>query len=118
MPVHKRVDFDPGLTQRYTGRLHRTIDKDGSFNVLRRGVGIRDKGFYLHLMSSNWPWFLVQVGVAYTLANVVFASVYYWIGKYFSLTFHPAIETRAFSLTIDGEYSIVMVLLSPGKTEI
>jgi inward rectifier potassium channel len=80
MPVHKRVEFDPGLTQRYTGRLQRTIEKDGSFNVLRRGVGIRDKGFYLHLMSSNWPWFLVQVGVAYTLANVVFAAVYYWIG--------------------------------------
>jgi inward rectifier potassium channel len=80
MPVQKRVDFDPGLTQRYTGRLHRTIDKDGSFNVLRRGVGIRDKGFYLHLMSSSWPWFLIQVGLAYTAANVVFAAVYYWIG--------------------------------------
>jgi inward rectifier potassium channel len=80
MPIHKRVDFDPGLTQRYTGRLHRTIGKDGSFNVLRRGVGIRDKGFYLHLMSSSWPWFLIQVGLAYTAANVAFAAVYYWIG--------------------------------------
>jgi inward rectifier potassium channel len=80
MPINKRVDFDPGLTQSYTGRLHRAIDKDGSFNVVRRGVGFRDKGFYLHLMSSSWPWFLIQVGVAYTLANVAFAAVYYWIG--------------------------------------
>ena len=80
MPVQKQVDFDPGLTERYTGRLHRAIEKDGSFNVLRLGVSFRDKGFYLHLMSSSWPWFLIQIALAYTLANVIFAAVYYWIG--------------------------------------
>ena len=36
MPVHKRVEFDPGLTQRYTGRLQRTIEKDGSFTLRER----------------------------------------------------------------------------------
>ncbi len=77
MPVQKQVDFDPGLTQRYTGRLHRAIEKDGSFNVLRLGVGFKDKGFYLHLTNSSWPWFLIQIGFAYTVANVIFASVYY-----------------------------------------
>jgi len=80
MPTQRNTDFDPGLTQRYTGRLRRAINKDGSFNVLRRGVGLRDKGFYLHLMNSNWPWFLTQVGAAYTLVNVMFAAVYYSIG--------------------------------------
>ena len=80
MPTELKTDFDPGLTQRYTGRLRRAINKDGSFNVLRRGVSLRDKGFYLHLMSSNWPWFLTQVGLAYTLVNVLFATVYFSIG--------------------------------------
>lgn len=80
MATQKSTEFDPGLTQRYTGRLRRAINKDGSFNVLRRGVSLRDKGFYLHLMSSSWPWFLMQVGLAYTLINVLFAAVYYWIG--------------------------------------
>ncbi len=80
MPTQEHTDFDPGLTQRYTGRLRRAINKDGSFNVLRRGVSLRDKGFYLHLMNSSWPWFLAQVGLAYTLVNVVFAAVYYAIG--------------------------------------
>jgi inward rectifier potassium channel len=73
-------EFDPGLTQRYTGDLRRVINKDGSFNVLRRGVGLRDKGFYLHLMNSNWGWFLIQIGLAYTAVNVCFAVIYYWIG--------------------------------------
>ena len=76
----QQPDFDPGLTQRYTGELRRAINKDGSFNVLRRGVGLRDKGFYLHLMNSSWPWFLIQVGLAYTAVNVCFAGIYYWIG--------------------------------------
>ena len=80
MPTQKHPEFDPGLTQSYTGHLRRAINKDGSFNVLRRGMNLREKGFYLHLMSSNWPWFLMQVGLAYTLINVVFAVVYYWIG--------------------------------------
>lgn len=80
MPAHNSAEFDPGLTQSYTGRLRRAINKDGSFNVLRRGVSLREKGFYLHLMSSSWPWFLAQVGLAYTLVNVLFAAVYYWIG--------------------------------------
>jgi inward rectifier potassium channel len=80
MPTYQNTEFDPGLTQRYTGRLRRAINKDGSFNVLRRGVSLRDKGFYLHLMNSNWPWFLTQVGLAYTLVNVVFATVYFSIG--------------------------------------
>lgn len=30
--------FDPGLTQKYTGALRRTINKDGTFNVHRRGA--------------------------------------------------------------------------------
>ena len=80
MRTPKRIEFDPGLTQHYCGRLRRTINDDGSFNVSRRGVGLRDKGFYLHLMSSNWPFFLAQVGLAYTFVNVLFAALYCWIG--------------------------------------
>jgi len=80
MQMDRHTEFDPGLTQRYTGRLRRAINKDGTFNVLRRGIKLREKGFYLHLMSSNWPSFLFQVGVVFTLLNLIFASVYYWIG--------------------------------------
>ena len=29
----KKPTFDPGLTQRFTGVLRRSINKDGSFNV-------------------------------------------------------------------------------------
>jgi inward rectifier potassium channel len=72
--------FDPGLTQQYTGTLRRTINKDGSFNVLRRGTGWRDIHPYLHLISLPWPTFLGLVFVTYLAVNTIFAAMYYALG--------------------------------------
>jgi inward rectifier potassium channel len=72
--------FDPGLTQQYTGTLRRTINKDGSFNVERRGTGWRDIHPYLFLISIPWPAFLALVTAVYLAANTVFAAIYYSLG--------------------------------------
>jgi inward rectifier potassium channel len=72
--------FDPGLTQQYTGTLLRTINKDGSFNVERRGTGWRDIHPYLFLISIPWPAFLALVFAAYLATNLVFATIYYSLG--------------------------------------
>ena len=72
--------FDPGLTQQYTGTLRRTINKDGSFNVERRGTGWRDIHPYLFLISIPWPAFLALVTATYLAANTVFAAIYYSLG--------------------------------------
>ena len=72
--------FDPGLTQQYSGELRRTINKDGSFNVMRRGTSWRDVHPYLHLISLPWPSFLALVFAAYLVVNLVFAALYYSLG--------------------------------------
>jgi inward rectifier potassium channel len=72
--------FDPGLTQQYTGILRRAINKDGSFNVARRGTGWRDIHPYLHLISMSWPTFLALVFAAYLGVNSIFAVFYYSLG--------------------------------------
>jgi inward rectifier potassium channel len=72
--------FDPGLTQQFGGKLRRTINPDGSFNVSRSGYGIRDAGVYLFLMNRSWPVFLTIVGIAYILAGFAFALIYWLIG--------------------------------------
>jgi inward rectifier potassium channel len=72
--------FDPGLTQQYTGVLRRAINKDGSFNVARRGTGWRDIHPYLFLISIPWPSFLALVSVAYLIVNTIFAGLYYSLG--------------------------------------
>lgn len=72
--------FDPGLTQQYTGILRRAINKDGSFNVARRGTGWRDIHPYLHLISMPWFSFLALVFAAYLAVNTIFAGLYYSLG--------------------------------------
>jgi hypothetical protein len=54
------TSFDPGLTQQYTGPLLRAINKDGSFNVRRRGVSGLAGSFYQYLVGLSWPRFRLR----------------------------------------------------------
>ena len=66
--------FDPGLTNQYSGGLRRIIEKDGSFNVRRRGGS--GFNFYLFLLDTTWPRFIAVVAAAYLVVNVLFASLF------------------------------------------
>lgn len=72
--------FDPGLTTQYTGTLRRTINKDGSFNVNRKGTGWRDVHPYLHLITMPLPAFLGLIFAAYVAVNIIFAGLYLSLG--------------------------------------
>jgi inward rectifier potassium channel len=76
----ERPSYDPGLTTKFTGTVRRTINKDGSFNVHRRGTTWRDFHPYLHLINMPWPLFVLLLFVGYVLVNTVFAVVYYRMG--------------------------------------
>jgi inward rectifier potassium channel len=72
--------FDPGLTQKYTGSLVRTINKDGSFNIRRRGFRRAAGDAYIHLIQTTWPRFLSIVVIAYLLINGIFTAIYLSLG--------------------------------------
>jgi hypothetical protein len=76
----RNPSFDPGLTQKFEGRLRRVINKDGSFNVHRRGASWRDFHPYLHLINMGWPSFLLALFAGYLVANTLFAAAYYRLG--------------------------------------
>src|ERR1044072_4520011 len=76
----RKPGFDPGLTQQYTGTFRRVINKDGSFNVHRRGTTWRDTHQYLTLINMSWPGFFGVVFASYLVANILFALLYYAIG--------------------------------------
>jgi inward rectifier potassium channel len=76
----RNPSFDPGLTQQFTAPLRRVIEKDGTFNVLRRGASWRDVHPYLYLVNQRWPAFLATLFAAYLTANVLFAAGYYAVG--------------------------------------
>jgi inward rectifier potassium channel len=76
----QKTSFDPGLTTQYAGPLLRTINKDGSMNVARRGLNRLAGNLYLHLVSMPWPTFWALTAVAYLLVNILFATIYHSLG--------------------------------------
>src|SRR5579863_3002551 len=77
--MHK-ASFDPGLTQQFTSPFRRVINKDGSFNVHRRGTTWRDIHPYLHLINMGWSMFLGTLFLGYVFINTAFAGVYFALG--------------------------------------
>lgn len=69
--------FDPGLGQRYEGRVDRVINKDGSFNVRR--IGMR-KHLYQTLINVNKYRFYSFMVLFYLGINALFALIYLAIG--------------------------------------
>lgn len=76
----KPTSFDPGLTEKFTGRIRRTIEKDGSFNVIRRGA-LRDRDFFLKMIRLSWVHFFALVLGAFAAANGFFALLYFMLGE-------------------------------------
>ena len=76
----KKATFDPGLTQKVTGTLRRSINKDGSFNVYRRGGSWRHFHPYLYLLNMTWLQFLGLVLAGFLVLNLIFAVIYFWLG--------------------------------------
>lgn len=60
----------------------RLLNKDGSFNVRRRGIGVlRSQSLYHSALSMSWPRFLCAVTVSYLMVNVVFALLFLACGR-------------------------------------
>lgn len=76
----RKPGYDPGLTQQFTSPFRRVINKDGSFNVRRKGGTWRDVHPYLHLINMGWVRFLGVVFLGYLLVNTLFAVVYHLLG--------------------------------------
>jgi inward rectifier potassium channel len=72
--------FDPGLTQQFAGELRRAINKDGSFNVHRRGAPFSSRNPYLFLVDTTWPKFIFWLLAAYLVVNLFFAAIFMLIG--------------------------------------
>jgi inward rectifier potassium channel len=71
-----RDQFDPGITQSYAGELRRIVNRDGSFNVRRRGWSLRDLHIYQLLLSLSWPAFMALILALFVAVNAAFAGLY------------------------------------------
>jgi inward rectifier potassium channel len=76
----QKPTFDPGLTQQVGVTLRRAIEKNGQFNVRRKGTTWRDVHPYLHLISMPWAAFLGVLFSGFLILNTLFAVGYYLLG--------------------------------------
>ncbi len=76
----KQQPFDPGITQSYDGRIRRILNRDGSFNVRRRGRRLQDLHLYQFFVRLTWPVFFAVVGAGFLAITVAFTGLYFAAG--------------------------------------
>ena len=71
-----RDDF--GFSTKVTGDQHRLINKDGSFNIKRKGKKTGD--VYHWLVHMKWGRFLILAFSMFVFINLILAFAFLWIG--------------------------------------
>ena len=75
-----KPEFDSGLTRKIETSLRRTINRDGSYNVHRKGQSWQAFHPWLHVVNMSWPGFIFLVGSVYMAVNFSFAVLYFLMG--------------------------------------
>ena len=72
---------DLGLDNKSNYGGYRALNKDGSFNVLKRNVSFFERlNSYHSLVTMPWPRFFLVIIVVYFILNLIFAIIYLAIG--------------------------------------
>jgi inward rectifier potassium channel len=76
----KHTISDPGFGEKSSGSTKRLINKDGSFNVMRRHTGVINSNVYQFLLQIPFAlFFLLGLG-GFIVLSGLFGLVYYMIG--------------------------------------
>ena len=71
---------DLGFDSRTDRNRKRTINPDGSFNIIRKNHFWQEFHVYQWAITCRWRTYWLVVLLIYILANLIFASLYYLIG--------------------------------------
>ena len=71
---------DPGLGSKFSSKVKRLINEDGSYNIVRKGAMNAYSDFYKFLIDISWFTFFLLSTAAYIVVNLLFAGVYVLIG--------------------------------------
>ncbi len=82
MAEYKKEKFnDLGLGEKPSSGKNRALNKDGSFNVRKTHISFFERiNFFHSLISMSWLNFFVLVILGYLIVNLIFASIYMFIG--------------------------------------
>jgi|WetSurMetagenome_2_1015567.scaffolds.fasta_scaffold01743_16 inward rectifier potassium channel len=69
---------DIGFSSKYISRTQRLVNRDGSFNIDRKGLNFSESFNLFHwLISIHWFKFIILVSISFIFVNLVFATLYY-----------------------------------------
>jgi inward rectifier potassium channel len=82
LPQHDDINRDLGIGSRVAQQSRgRFLNRDGSFNVRRRGLSfVRSQNVYHSLLTISWTKFFLVVIVGYFAVNALFATGYLLCG--------------------------------------
>ena len=84
MKINRQDDInkDLGLGTRVSQQSRmRYLNRDGSFNVTRKGLSFfRSLSLYHYLLTISWIKFFLYTALSYFVTNLVFAFSYVWAG--------------------------------------
>lgn len=76
-----RFESNTGFGSSAAAQGNRLLNKDGSFNVRRTGMGLFERfNVYHDLINMNTTKFGLIVVATYTVINILFAGAYLWVG--------------------------------------
>jgi inward rectifier potassium channel len=80
-PQPEQLDRDLGLGSRLSASHQRFLNRDGSFNVVRKGLSfLRSLSLYHTLLTISWTRYFLAIVAAYFATNLAFASLYWLCG--------------------------------------
>ena len=71
---------DSGLSAEFGHRTKRTINQDGSFNIVRKGEGFTEDGLFHFLVNMRSTVLLPMIFVFYFGVNLFFSLGYFYLG--------------------------------------
>ena len=76
----KAVLEETGFGSKSFSDIDRLINKDGTFNVQKKGAGLKQFSIYYWLINIRWSLLMICGLVAYFIVNALFALGYYIAG--------------------------------------
>lgn len=79
--MKENVNQDTGFGEKSTDMGGRMVNKDGSFNIKRKGISVKDRASgYQSMLTMSRPRFLATILLFYFLMNCFFTALYWLAG--------------------------------------
>ncbi len=108
---------DPGLGSKFQKPLKRLMNRDGSYNIIRRGGLTPIKDFYKYLMELKTYKFLIFTLLFYIAINIFFTCLYLMVGidQLNGISDHQNSFFSAFFFSTQTFTTVGYGSVSPGK---